>query len=934
MKPGFYVTFWQLSLYDIQYPAKNYAEAEEKIKESLISVNDQINQLEKDTRRESYQSLKLAKAQKDELLQQQAKLSAESMRHALHFEKSKSRLNAEKAKWFHYDGPESQIRNGVVVRQNQNRQLLSHCILPRAVHSPIDAIFCARFTMLLHALGTANFSSLTFFDKLFADGILYGTLLTCTSYEAENLGMFFSEIFAELGHWRLDIDVFIHSGLGKRVVDGEVSYMPGLLYKFEEKDITESKLIDHPIFLRAMEKWHRHTATAIVDCLHSEDYMHRRNTITLLRNMIGVFPVITTHGLDIVDALEDIEYTDEREDLKLAARALLVHLKRNIPTWVEVYDFKSVSPEMKDSLIEKAQLLAKEREKKRLLRQGVRARLNQPPEPAISSTKREEEPTSISSGPPRRTGDRNGISSLPASLPRIPTGPRRVDDAHSTRGGISTHSESPRNPPSSRRIPQTSRESASKESDIKTSRANAIEIKPRAGRPTQNDEAGRGPSSLPGNEGKSANRSDRRRMGELGSNTADDRGRGNEEKSRRDTDRRENDRQDASRDNARRELDQRDNSRGDQPRGEARGDPRGDLRGEPRGELRGEARVDRRGERRGDSRAQGRGNGRNASRRGGSDADSGKPKDKAATGSNAVTPVGGQANRLRDSAAASDSREGSPNRGSRGQNGRGEQRRGGRDRDSGRIAKDGGDRRSGEAARDRPAPAGRGSNDNEDHRNTPAKAESGQPNRERENTGRGTRRDGAEEKPAGRSDSSVRSGNAGGRRGGAPDPPSSGGSNNRTQQPADTRSADRKAHMEEAPRRPASNSDDRRKPAREGGDNADNEPHRRGTENPSSWNEDRSSNRPDSGRLESRQRNEKEREKRHREWDRDRGPPMDVDRERGDRFRERDREFRENTAAGGNSRMSGGSGYHLDRKHNRSNGEYEGNAGKRRRTNR
>ena len=42
MKPGFYVTFWQLALYDIQYPAKNYSEAEEKLKDSLSSVNDLI----------------------------------------------------------------------------------------------------------------------------------------------------------------------------------------------------------------------------------------------------------------------------------------------------------------------------------------------------------------------------------------------------------------------------------------------------------------------------------------------------------------------------------------------------------------------------------------------------------------------------------------------------------------------------------------------------------------------------------------------------------------------------------------------------------------------------------------------------------------------------------------------------------------------------
>lgn len=946
LKPGFYITFWQLSLYDIQYPAKNYSEAEEKLKDSIASLNDLINQLENDSRRESHQALKAAKSKKDELLQQQAKLSAESMRHALHFEKSKSRLKEEKTEWFTYDGPESKVKNGVGVRQNQIRQLLSHCILPRTVHSPIDAIFCARFTMLLHSLGTTNFSSLTFFDKLFADGILYGTLLTCTLYEAENLGMFLSEIFSELSRWRIDTDVFCKEGLGKRMGNGETSYLPGLLFRYDDDNITDDKLIDHTMFLRAMEKWHRHTANAIVDCLHSEDYMHRRNTITLLRNMVGVFPVISIHGLDIIDALEDIEYLDDREDLKLAASALLVHLKRCIPTWVELYDYKPVSPEVKTIIIESAKQLAKEREKKTMLRKGIT------PKPKIAS---EAAPVKEeASGNSSRRGNDRPSGSLPASLPRIPTGPRRADDANATRGGISTQAEPTRfaaaNPPPRRPAAQLSRDHVTaKEPESKSTSANAIEVKPRPGRPsvsddimkptmaTPGDEDGRrdrrkgrddrGDGNTPRRDGRDNNGRDGARDGRNGRD-----GRGSRRNGRDQTSDKREDREgerDVEPESAREPREQRD-PQSSNARDNSRKD-RSTTQNELSGGNRGESRNDERNDRRGDRR-----DGRNVAARriggeggGGSESDSqGKLKGRPATGSNAVIPVA--SGRLRDVANSAGTRESSPNRGPRNQ-GRG-------DRRAPRVESRSGDSKD---ANDRPGDGERDRNVGGRENDERSGKSDGGRGRDRGHNSRGGRRDvgdrrdisGSDDKLGGRPDSSSRPN----RSRGQSDLPNSS-------RQSDMRSAERKAHMDDQPpRRPAA-TDERPKStagaSSSGAGFSDERP--RATESSGSWNDDRgsSSNRSDAGRMESRQRNEKEREKRHREWDRDRTAP-----ER-DRYRDRGGDYRDsgNSSAGrgrpgqGESNSAGNSGanYHMDRKHNRSNGsgDYEGSGGKRRRVNR
>lgn len=52
-------------------------------------------------------------------------------------------------------------KRGLVVSQ-----MLQHCIHPRALLSPTDAMFAAKFLRLMHSSGTRNFSSITAYDKV------------------------------------------------------------------------------------------------------------------------------------------------------------------------------------------------------------------------------------------------------------------------------------------------------------------------------------------------------------------------------------------------------------------------------------------------------------------------------------------------------------------------------------------------------------------------------------------------------------------------------------------------------------------------------------------------------------------------------------------------------------------------------------------------
>jgi THO complex subunit 2 len=993
MKPGFFVTFWQLSLYDIQYPSKNYAEAEEKIKEALAGLNDTITELNNDHRREAHQALKTAKIRKEELQQQQSKLTAESMRHALHFEKSKTRLNDEKEFWFNYEGPERNVNNGIDVRQNQIKQFLSYCILPRTVHSPIDAIFCARMITLLHALGTPHFSTLTFFDKLFADGILFATLLTCTTYEAENLGLFLAEVLAELGRWRADSTTYDKFGLGVNVAEDKTTYLPGFIFDHSSEVTDGSHHLPHNNFMRALEKWHRRTTKSVVNCLRSEDYMHRRNTITLLKNMLGVFPTISSNGLDIIDALEDIVYKDDREDLKLAAQALLVHLKRAIPTWIEAYDFKPTGPEAKEKMIEVAASLAKEREKKMLLRTMGKSKpktmtdtISSGAQTPTAHPSSKDSPTPATSSFTPRLSERNSSSSLPASLPKIPTGPRRDEPGPTRVAPSSSHSkqEVRSSGPGNLRGRQTL-SSREKQSNEPATSVNSMEIKPRAGRPVPHakEESSRPPSRSGG--GKVDSEPDGRRGN--ASKGAGDRGRGNvggdrvgkfsndnkggdrASHDRHASDRfndhgnnpnspnngrtdarpkseKGNDRGDSrndSRKDSRSDFRKSDTKGGDRgnrsdSRGDSRNDSRNNSRDDSRGELRYDSRADTRNDTRNDSRNDLKSDARNDSRNDNKNEDR---RNLGRGGNNNRGPRHG--NDSKDNSGNSHGRQGTgsnaissatSNRQATGSNAIGPS--GGqasrlrdaaatsnRSRDSSPSRTPRPGNRGGEGKRGNNGRDTKGNSDNRDRGGNARK------NDNEKGSGQGSKPDnrGPNDNRGGRRDDEKGRDNKPGRRDGP-------GGNPRGNQQASGSTKDNRKPLP-PPALPPPQEDRRKSWDAHGARNAN-------------WHDsDRANNaggggRPDSERMESRQRNEKEREKRQRdrEWDRDRKlpplppPPMD------DRYRDN----RDYNGSGGNNNGGGGSGgpggrgsgansgsYGNDRKHGRG-GNYESGANKRRRT--
>lgn len=466
----FYVSFWQLSLFDIQYPAQSYEREEAKLRDQikkldLVAKDDHSgkrSELSKDNEKE-----------KADLKAQLVAIELESKRHALLWNMSMARLNKEKLSWF---TDENGSMRSLAARRHQTRAFLGSCILPRAIHSPLDAMFCARFIILLHEIGTPNFSCLTFFDKLFTDGVLYATLLTCTAYEAENLGLFFSEIFKKLQEWHQDELSFIEKSLGKKVKDdGSTVYLPGMMLFFDNPEdcneegypTREQSLLNYDQFCQALEKWHRRTTQSIVDCLKNENYMHRRNTIIFLKNVNNVFPVINKQGWAISDEVELIAKTETRQDLKLSATAFVGHLTQRSKHWVSLYDFKTVSETVKLQLIQaeknreskaKANGIKSRADAKKVVQQkeaAAQGRSESSPENQSTPTPRSENQSRPVTD--RRTNEKSRTSSAPSgpSGSSAPPAP-----ANSRRAPLPPQSETMRLADRARHGPKDSRESA------------------------------------------------------------------------------------------------------------------------------------------------------------------------------------------------------------------------------------------------------------------------------------------------------------------------------------------------------------------------------------------------------------------------------------------------------------------------------------------
>ncbi|PWN50468.1 hypothetical protein IE53DRAFT_93433 [Violaceomyces palustris] len=306
---NFFITFWQLSLADIVVPAERYQQEVKRIQQMIREVEstEANEKIRSQTRQRHLETI--------------AQLNAELKEQTLAHQTTRRRLNAEKDHWF---------------GDNTNRQVVveqfhQHCIHPRALLSPTDAIFAGKIIRLMHTLGTRNFSSLTAYDKIFTD--ISPTIFCSTENEARNFSRFLLTVLADLSPWHKKKDVFEKDALGKN--------LPGFQMRWGDRhggeDIPEGDNLTWEQYRQVICKWHDQLRNSFKSCLTSAEYMRIRNAIVIMTRIAPYFPLVDPHGKDLMAVVDQLAQREQRGDLKVLAQGLLATLKSRKSKWIPMH---------------------------------------------------------------------------------------------------------------------------------------------------------------------------------------------------------------------------------------------------------------------------------------------------------------------------------------------------------------------------------------------------------------------------------------------------------------------------------------------------------------------------------------------------------------------------------------------------------------------
>lgn len=316
----FYVTFWQLSLYDVHIPQKAYEDEIERQKKRVIAIgNDRSDVSMAGTQRKE--------REKKQITELQERILEENKHHLKSYGQTRARLQKEKDRWFFGMRGKHDALNVAILEQ---------CLLPRLLLSPIDAFYCFKMLKYLHNSGTPNFRTVGLLDQLFRDQRLTALIFQCTSKEADNLGRFLNEILRDLSRWHAEKAVYEKEAFGTK------RDLPGFAMAVDPEG-KPATFLDYEDFRRLLYKWHRLLASSLKTCLNGGEYMHIRNAISILKAIVQYFPAVNWIGRDMLTSVNNLSQTDERDDVKIPAASLIGDLNRREKKWMLPQAFMIVS---------------------------------------------------------------------------------------------------------------------------------------------------------------------------------------------------------------------------------------------------------------------------------------------------------------------------------------------------------------------------------------------------------------------------------------------------------------------------------------------------------------------------------------------------------------------------------------------------------------
>ncbi|KAF7331994.1 hypothetical protein MKEN_00079700 [Mycena kentingensis (nom. inval.)] len=318
--PAFYVTFWQLSTYDIAPPMAKYEEQTKALRDLSNREDTKYNQADRSADRSIRSTAQAHRLRRDRHNQFLSSLSQEAKQQMTLRAFTIKRLNREKQHWFTHSKNAGDLMSAII----------EHCIQPRCLLSPMDADYCAQIIKVLHSLGTPGFHTLQCYNKASCD--TEGTLNVLTA--SRNYGLFLRGILTDIHKWFTDQKAFIADN--QTTTRGTVVYHPGLVLKYTVgKKVQQSDMLDwDKNYKQLVRKWHKNLAKSIAECIGTGEFMRVHNSIIVLKEILPVFPlalVLPEPATVIMQAMEKFLEIETRDNLKVLGRSYYELLKKREP---------------------------------------------------------------------------------------------------------------------------------------------------------------------------------------------------------------------------------------------------------------------------------------------------------------------------------------------------------------------------------------------------------------------------------------------------------------------------------------------------------------------------------------------------------------------------------------------------------------------------
>ncbi|PIL37228.1 hypothetical protein GSI_00921 [Ganoderma sinense ZZ0214-1] len=322
--PAFYLTFWQLSTYDLSPPAARYDDECTTLRVLSRSEDSKSIIADRSADRAKRMTAVVHRERRNRINNVVTALSQEFKEQAAARAFTIKRLAREKQHWFAHNPKAATLAACII----------EYCIQPRCLISPMDADFCAQFIKVIHLQGTPGFSTLMTYDKILGEHVKV-VIFSCSEYEARNYGRFLHGVLTDIQKWYQDEQLFVQENRTKS--GGTVTLLPGLQLRWTPKQVVaQEDLIKWSDFRQVVRKWHRKLGKCLAESIESGEFMHVYNTIIVLKEILPVFPVASVYefsGLNLSRAIEKFLETEERGDLKILGRAYFASLKKREAIW-------------------------------------------------------------------------------------------------------------------------------------------------------------------------------------------------------------------------------------------------------------------------------------------------------------------------------------------------------------------------------------------------------------------------------------------------------------------------------------------------------------------------------------------------------------------------------------------------------------------------